>query len=143
MSQAIIRNHICPTGCLTKKTGNLRFILCILHVFYHVFYRILLLFGIKEKEIRKFIYNHTFPEYLISTVPHPCQMYRHTHRPRKRKIDHKQPLLLSPVVRLFTPPCYPPRIHGSTTNKSLNSNVGEPDVRRLARCFFFILNFMF
>ena len=33
-------------------------------------------------------------------------MYRHTHRPRKRKIAPKQPLLLSLVVRLITPP-YP------------------------------------
>ena len=28
--------------------------------------------------------NHTFPEYLISTIPHP-RIPRHTHRPRKRK----------------------------------------------------------
>ena len=28
------------------------------------------------------VYNHTFPEYLISTLPHPRRMYRHTHRPR-------------------------------------------------------------
>ena len=48
-------------------------------------------------------YNHTFPEYLISTIPQPCRIYRHAHRPRKRKIDPKQPLLLSPVVRLITP----------------------------------------
>ena len=65
-------------------------------------------------------YNHTFPEYLISTLPHPRRMYRHTHRPRKQKIAPKQPLLLSPVVTIITPPCYPPRIHGSTTNKPLN-----------------------
>ena len=89
------------------------------------------------------IYNHTFPEYLISTLPHPRRMYRHTYRPRKRKIAPKQPLLLSSVVRLITPPCYLPRIHGSTTNSPLNSNFGEPGVGRLARCFFFILNFMF
>ena len=49
-------------------------------------------------------YNHTFPEYLISTLPHPRRMSRHTHRPRKRKIAPKQPLPLSPVVRLITPP---------------------------------------
>ena len=58
-----------------------------------------------REKIEKFsIYNHTFPEYLISTLPHPRRMYRHTHRPRKRKIAPKQPLLLSPVVRLITPP---------------------------------------
>ena len=91
---------------------------------------------------KKKSYNHTFPEYLISTLPHPRRMYRHTHRPRKRKIAPKQPLLLSPVVRLITPPCYPPWIHCSTTNKTLDSNFGEPGVGRLARCFFFILNFM-
>ena len=95
---------------------------------------------------RRIIYNHTFPEYLISTLPHPRRMYRHTHRPRKQKIAPKQPLLLSPVVRLITPPphpCYPPWIHSSTTNKTLNSNFGERGVGYLARCFFFILNFMF
>ena len=88
-------------------------------------------------------YNHTFPEYLISTILQPRRIYRHTHRPRKRKIAPKQPLLLSPVVRLINPPCYPLRIHGSTTTKPLNSNFGELDVRRLARCCCFILNFMF
>ena len=90
-----------------------------------------------------FLYNHTFPEYLISTIPHPRRIYRQTHRPRKRKIAPKQPLLLSPVVRLITPPCYPLRIHGSNTTNPFNSNFGELDVRRLARCFCFILNFMF
>ena len=88
-------------------------------------------------------YNHTFPKYLISTILQPRRMYRHTHRPRKRKIAPKLPLLLSPVVRLITPPCYPLRIHGSTASNPFNSNFGEPDVRRLARCFCFILNFMF
>ena len=51
-----------------------------------------------------YIYDHTFPEYLISTMPHPRRIYRHTYRPRKRKNCPKQPLLLSPVVRLITPP---------------------------------------
>ena len=88
------------------------------------------------------LYNHTFPEYLISTILQPRRMYRHTHRPRKRKIAPKLPLLLSPVVRLITPPCYPLRIHGSTATNPFNSNFGEPDVRRLARCFCFILNFV-
>ena len=90
----------------------------------------------------KVSYNHTFPEYLISTILQPRRIYRHTHRPRKRKIAPKQPLLLSPVVRLITPPCYPLRIHCSTTTNPPNSNFGERDVRRLARCFCFILNFV-
>ena len=37
------------------------------------------------------IYNHTFPEYLISTLPQPRRMYRHTHRPRKWKIAPNNP----------------------------------------------------
>ena len=32
------------------------------------------------------IYNHTFPENLISTIPHPRRIYRHTYIPRKQKI---------------------------------------------------------
>ena len=36
-------------------------------------------------------YNHTFPEYLISTLPQPRRMYRHTHRPRKQKIAPNNP----------------------------------------------------
>ena len=38
-----------------------------------------------------FIYNHTFPEYLISTLPHPRRIHRHTYRPRKRKLPPNNP----------------------------------------------------
>ena len=37
------------------------------------------------------IYNHTLLEYLLSTIPHPRRIYRHTYRPRKRKIAPNNP----------------------------------------------------
>ena len=53
--------------------------------------------------VQIFVCNHTFPEYLISTIPHPRRIHRHTHRPRKLKELPQQPFPLSLVVRLITP----------------------------------------
>ena len=44
---------------------------------------------------------------------------------------------------LITPPCYLSRIYCSIPIKLLNSIFGELDGRRLARLFYFILNFEF
>ena len=54
--------------------------------------------------LRSPVCNHTFPEHLISTIPHPRRIHRHTHRPRKTKKLPQQPFQLSPVVRLIIPP---------------------------------------
>ena len=97
----------------------------------------------KLLQIKIHNYNHTFPEYLISTIPHPRRINRHTHRPRKRKNCPNNPSNYHRVVRLITPPCYPLRIHRSTPTNPLNSNFGELDGGRLARLFCFILNFEF
>ena len=87
--------------------------------------------------------NLTLSEYLISTLLNPRWTPRHTHRPRKRKIDPKLPLLLSPVVRLITPLVI---LSGYTAPPPLipfNSNFSELDGRRLARLFCFFLNFSY
>ena len=52
-------NSVCPAHpirCPTKKTGNFRFILCILLMFYVFYHSYFTFTGIKEKGIRKFIY---------------------------------------------------------------------------------------
>ena len=95
----------------------------------------------KKKKFQ--ICNLTLPEYLISTLLNPRWTPRHTHRPRKRKIDPKLPLLLSPVVRLTTPLVI---LSGPTAPPPLipfNSNFSELDGRRLARLFCFFLNFSY
>ena len=87
--------------------------------------------------------NLILPEYLISTLLNPRWTPRHTHRPRKRKIDPKLPLLLSLVVRLITPLVI---LSGSTAPPLLipfNSNFSELDGRRLAHLFCFFLNFSY
>ena len=97
----------------------------------------------KIRVIETFICNLTLPEYLISTPLNPRWTPRHTHRPRKRKVDPKLPLLLSPVVRLITPLVI---LSGSTAPPPLipfNSNFSELDGRRLARLFCFFLNFSY
>ena len=78
--------------------------------------RLLVTSGCTYKEIC----NLTFPEYLISTLPHPCRTHRHTHRQRKRKKLPQQPFQLSPVVKLITPLVILP---GSTAPYSSNSSI--------------------
>ena len=91
-----------------------------------------------------FIYNHTLPEYLISTLLYPRRIgYTDIHTDRENENLPQQPFLLSLVVMLITPPCYPSRIYHSIPTNLLNSNFGELDGRRLARLFCFILNFEF
>ena len=79
------------------------------------------------------IYNHTFPEYLNSTLilsPPNIQTYIQT---EKTKIAPKPPFLLSLVVTLITPPHYPLRIYRSIPTNPIIPNFSELDCRRLAR----------
>ena len=35
-----------------------------------------MMFSTINNHCKCLVYNHTFPEYLISTLPHPCRIYR-------------------------------------------------------------------